>query len=45
MRKPIAIQKCYGGMDRWMDGQTDGWTDMASCRVECPRLKMKVQRL
>ena len=33
MRKPIAIQKCYGG--------TDGPTDTASCRVACPRLKIK----
>ena len=27
MRKPLAIQKCYGLMDGWTDGRTDGWTD------------------
>ena len=35
MRKPLAIQKCYGPTDR----QTDGPTDTARCRVACPRLK------
>ena len=27
MQKPLAIQKCYGGTDRRMDGRTDGPTD------------------
>ena len=32
MRKPLAIQKCYGLMDGWTDGRTDGWTDVQTNR-------------
>ena len=35
MQKPLGIQKCDGSTDR----PTDLPTDMARCRVACPRLK------
>ena len=33
------MKSVRAGFDRPSDGQTDGWTDTARCRVACPRLE------